>query len=87
MSVWVAAKSLYPPTSTFLPLVLTCLYHVHLTSSRLMFRREAEADVVTIRMHPTTGVCLAHLREQLEKYGERKLKIGAFAAASNVTGE
>jgi hypothetical protein len=44
-------------------------------------------DVVTIRLHPVTGVCLAHLAEQLEAYADRKLKIGAFAAASNVTGE
>jgi hypothetical protein len=50
-------------------------------------RREAEVDVVTIRLHPVTGVCLAHLAEQLEAYADRKLKIGAFAAASNVTGE
>ena len=44
------------------------------------------ADVVTIDLSPVTGVCLTHLREELQKYQHRKLKIGAFSAASNVTG-
>ena len=49
-------------------------------------RREAEVDVVTIRFNDTTGVCLEHLTEQLLLYKDRKLLIGSFSAASNVTG-
>ena len=44
------------------------------------------ADVVTIDLSPVTGVCLKHLHAELHKYQHRKLKIGAFSAASNVTG-
>jgi selenocysteine lyase/cysteine desulfurase len=42
--------------------------------------------VVTIRLSRTTGVCLTHLAQCLHLYETRKLKIGAFSAASNVTG-
>lgn len=52
----------------------------------MICRRESEVDVVTIRLSRTTGVCLEHLKECLQKYENRKLKIGAFSAASNVTG-
>jgi selenocysteine lyase/cysteine desulfurase len=48
--------------------------------------RESIADVVTIRQDVDGGVDTDDLREQLEKYAERPLKIGAFSAASNVTG-
>ncbi len=48
--------------------------------------RESIADVVTIRQDPDGGVDQDDLREQLEKYAERPLKIGSFSAASNVTG-
>ena len=44
------------------------------------------ADVVTIDLSPVTGVCLTHLREELQKYQHRKLKIGSFCVVSNVTG-
>lgn len=54
--------------------------------TRIIFRRESEVDVVTIRLSRATGVCLVHLAESLQKYENRKLKIGAFSAASNVTG-
>ncbi len=48
--------------------------------------RESIADVVTIRQDADGGVDQEELREQLEKYAERPLKIGSFSAASNVTG-
>ncbi|HEU4810649.1 MAG TPA: aminotransferase class V-fold PLP-dependent enzyme [Nocardioides sp.] len=48
--------------------------------------RESIADVVTIRQDADGGADQEDLREQLEKYAERPLKIGSFSAASNVTG-
>ncbi len=48
--------------------------------------RETIADVVTIRQDADGGVDQHDLREQLEKYAARPLKIGSFSAASNVTG-
>ena len=49
-------------------------------------RRESVAEVVTIAYHPVTGVDLTDLLDKLSLYSTRKLKIGAFSAASNVTG-
>ncbi len=48
--------------------------------------RESIADVVTIRQDADGGVCQSELRERLEEYADRPLKIGSFSAASNVTG-
>ncbi|MGB7818647.1 MAG: aminotransferase class V-fold PLP-dependent enzyme [Ornithinibacter sp.] len=48
--------------------------------------RESIADVVAIRQDPDGGVCQDDLRERLEEYAARPLKIGSFSAASNVTG-
>jgi selenocysteine lyase/cysteine desulfurase len=48
--------------------------------------RESVADVVVIHQDADGGVDQQDLREQLEKYAERPLKIGSFSAASNVTG-
>ncbi|WP_395659862.1 aminotransferase class V-fold PLP-dependent enzyme [Nocardioides sp.] len=48
--------------------------------------RESVADVVTIRQDADGGVDQEDLREQLEKYADRPLKVGSFSAASNVTG-
>ncbi len=48
--------------------------------------RESIADVVTIHEDPDGGVDPEDLREQLEKYADRPLRIGSFSAASNVTG-
>jgi selenocysteine lyase/cysteine desulfurase len=48
--------------------------------------RESIADVVTIREDADGHVDLALLREELERYADRPLKIGSFSAASNVTG-
>jgi selenocysteine lyase/cysteine desulfurase len=48
--------------------------------------RESIADVVTIREDADGHVDLAQLREELQRYADRPLRIGAFSAASNVTG-
>ena len=48
--------------------------------------RESGADVVTIGADAAGRVDLEHLEYELERYEHRKLKIGAFSAASNVTG-
>lgn len=47
---------------------------------------ETIADVVTIDPDKNGLVDLNNFKEKLEKYKNRKLKIGAFTAASNVTG-
>lgn len=48
--------------------------------------RESIADVVTIPEDVDGHIDVAALAEALEHYRERPLKIGAFSAASNVTG-
>lgn len=48
--------------------------------------RESIADVVTIRESADGHVDLDHLRAELEAHADRPLRIGAFSAASNVTG-
>lgn len=65
------------------PLVLTSSYEHH---SNLLPWRESVAEVVTVAYHPVTGVCLEDLKCKLESYQSRRFKIGAFSAASNVTG-
>ncbi len=48
--------------------------------------RETIADVVVIPQDLDGHVDLTHLRERLQEYAARPLKIGSFSAASNVTG-
>ncbi|MEO8094593.1 MAG: aminotransferase class V-fold PLP-dependent enzyme, partial [Pseudolysinimonas sp.] len=48
--------------------------------------RESIADVVTIHEDADGHVDVAHLREQVQLFADRPLKIGSFSAASNVTG-
>jgi selenocysteine lyase/cysteine desulfurase len=48
--------------------------------------RESAADVVVIRETANGSFDLDHLGEELERHARRPLKIGSFAAASNVTG-
>src|SRR5436190_1854012 len=48
--------------------------------------RESIADVVTISEDADGRVDLAHLEQELRRYAHRRLKIGSFSAASNVTG-
>ncbi len=47
---------------------------------------ETIADVVQLQPGPGLLIDLQELRRQLEKYKNRKLKIGSFTACSNVTG-
>jgi selenocysteine lyase/cysteine desulfurase len=70
-----------PPTER--PVVFIGPYEHH--SNEIPWR-ESIADVVVIHQDADGGVCLDDLREQLEKYDDRPLKIGSFSAASNVTG-
>jgi selenocysteine lyase/cysteine desulfurase len=65
------------------PVVLLGPYEHH--SNEIPWR-ESVADVVVIRQDADGAVDTDDLREQLEKYAERPLKIGSFSAASNVTG-
>lgn len=65
------------------PVVFTSCYEHH---SNLLPWRESVAEVVTIKYSTTTGVCLDDLKEKLQLYGKRSVKIGAFSAASNVSG-
>ncbi len=48
--------------------------------------RESIADVVTIHEDADGHIDQTQLAVELQKYAERKLKIGCFSAASNVTG-
>ena len=48
--------------------------------------RESIGDVVTIDEDEDGHLDIEQLREQLDVYAERSLKIGSFSAASNVTG-
>jgi selenocysteine lyase/cysteine desulfurase len=48
--------------------------------------RESIADVVTIDEDSDGQIDLEHLERELQRYESRKLKIGSFSAASNVTG-
>ena len=48
--------------------------------------RETIADVITISEDSDGHVDIAYLKQQLDKYQSRPLKIGSFSAASNVTG-
>jgi len=65
------------------PVVFVSSYEHH---SNLLPWRESVADVVTIAYDAATGVNLADLESQLIAHKDRLIKIGAFSAASNVTG-
>lgn len=65
------------------PVVFCSSYEHH---SNLLPWRECGADVIEIQYNPVGGVDLVDLETQLKKHADRKVKIGAFSAASNVTG-
>ncbi|MFC5369398.1 aminotransferase class V-fold PLP-dependent enzyme [Arcanobacterium bovis] len=65
------------------PVVFVGPYEHH--SNELPWR-ESIATVVAIREDCAGRIDLTHLAEELEKYGDRPLKIGSFSAASNVSG-
>ena len=70
-----------PPTER--PVVFIGPYEHH--SNELPWR-ESIADVVTIGEDQDGRIDLASLERSLEAYADRPLRIGAFSAASNVTG-
>lgn len=65
------------------PLIVIGPYEHH---SNILPWRESGAEVVTIPEAANGGPDLDILRETLERTDERTLRIGAFSAASNVTG-
>ena len=65
------------------PVVFTSAYEHH---SNLLPWRESVADVVTIAYDPVMGVSMTDLEHKLRQYSSRRVKVGTFAAASNVTG-
>jgi hypothetical protein len=65
------------------PVVFVGPYEHH--SNELPWR-ESVADVIAIREALDGGVDLDHLEEELERHADRPLRIGSFAAASNVSG-
>jgi len=65
------------------PVVFVGPYEHH--SNELPWR-ESTAVVVAIDLDPDGGIDLEHLERELHNYSDRKLKIGSFSAASNVTG-
>jgi selenocysteine lyase/cysteine desulfurase len=65
------------------PVVFVSHYEHH---SNLLSWRESVADVVSIKYDASTGVCLVDLQNRLAEFSARKLIIGSFSAASNVTG-
>ena len=48
--------------------------------------RESVAEVVTIREDAEGRVDIEHLEHELRRHADRRVKIGSFSAASNVTG-
>ncbi|CAI5724718.1 unnamed protein product [Hyaloperonospora brassicae] len=66
------------------PVVFTCPFSHH--SNLLPWRELFAVDVVEISEAPTGGLNLADLERQLQSFQGRELKIGTFAAASNLTG-
>ncbi len=76
-----AFKSLIPDNER--PVVFVGPYEHH--SNELPWR-ETIADVVEIRDTQDGYIDLDHLREELDIYSDRPLKIGSFSAGSNVSG-
>ena len=70
------------PTSAR-PVVFVGPYEHH--SNELPWR-ESIADVVEIKEDADGAIDLAELEAKLEEFSDRRLKIGSFSAASNVTG-
>ncbi|HET6666276.1 MAG TPA: aminotransferase class V-fold PLP-dependent enzyme [Intrasporangium sp.] len=75
------ASSLVPAEER--PVVFIGPYEHH--SNELPWR-ECIADVVVVPMEADGHISIAALRELLQQYADRPLKIGSFSAASNVTG-
>jgi selenocysteine lyase/cysteine desulfurase/tRNA(Ile)-lysidine synthase TilS/MesJ len=67
----------------YTPVVFVSAYEHH---SNLLPWRESRAEVVTVKYSSETGIDLMDLSSKLALYKNRAVKIGAFCAASNVTG-
>jgi len=65
------------------PVVFVGPYEHH--SNELAWR-ESIVDMVSIPLDKAGGIDQDRLKAELERYADRKLKIGSFSAASNVTG-
>ncbi|EKX39424.1 hypothetical protein GUITHDRAFT_158402 [Guillardia theta CCMP2712] len=65
------------------PLVVVGPYEHH---SNLLPWRETGSEIIVVREQEEGGVDLAHLEQVLSLHKERKVKIGSFSAASNITG-
>eukprot|EP01035_Chromulina_nebulosa_P021953 gene21953-28423_t len=65
------------------PVVFISSYEHH---SNILPFRESIAEVITIAYNNSSGVDLIDLQYKLSLYKERKIIIGAFSAASNITG-
>jgi selenocysteine lyase/cysteine desulfurase len=65
------------------PVVFVGPYEHH--SNELPWR-ESPAEVVVVRQDSAGGVDLGHLAYELSRRANRRVKIGSFSAASNVTG-
>jgi selenocysteine lyase/cysteine desulfurase len=65
------------------PVVFVGPYEHH--SNELPWR-ESVAELVTIQLDRTGAIDLVHLEYELRRHADRKVKIGSFSAASNVTG-
>lgn len=65
------------------PVVFIGPYEHH---SNILPWRESKADVVHVRMTDDGHIDMTYLRRKLNQYVRRPLKIGAFSAASNITG-
>ncbi|KAJ1549065.1 hypothetical protein HK405_010371 [Cladochytrium tenue] len=66
------------------PVIFTCPFSHH--SNLLPWREVMAADVVEIPEAPMGSLDLEVLERQLKRYKGRRLKIGTFTAASNLTG-
>uniref|UniRef100_A0A7S0EH03 Aminotransferase class V domain-containing protein n=1 Tax=Hanusia phi TaxID=3032 RepID=A0A7S0EH03_9CRYP len=65
------------------PLVIIGPYEHH---SNILPWRESGADVVEVQLSSTGQIDQQHLRRVLQQYSNRRVKVGSFSAASNVTG-
>lgn len=66
------------------PVIFTCPFSHH--SNLLPWRESLCADEVPIPEAVGGGLDLTELERQLQRHKNRPLKIGSFAAASNLTG-
>jgi selenocysteine lyase/cysteine desulfurase/tRNA(Ile)-lysidine synthase TilS/MesJ len=71
------------PNDSRRPVVFVDAFNHH---SNLLPWRESGAKIVNIRLNKSGVTDLDHLQEELLAHKDHELKIGAFSAASNITG-